>query len=410
MNKSIVVTGMGCISSAGNNLAEFSQSLFAGSTNDCTNIAPITLFDPSELSTHIAAEVKHYHPTEHFNKAQLKQLDRYAQFSLIASEEAVNHAGIEFSSPLAARSCVVIGSSIGGQETIEQAYRQYYLQAKKRPHPFTVPKLLPSAASSQISMKYGITGPSFATSSACSSSGHAIAMAALMLRAGMVDVAIVGGAEACITLGNFQAWEGLRVLSNDTCRPFSADRSGLVIGEGAGSLVLETKEHAQQRNAVIHAELVGIGMSSDAHNIVQPLMQGAKNAMSAALLDANLQTRQINYINAHGSGTIQNDSTETLAIKALFQQYADKLYVSSTKAIHGHVLGAGAAIESIATILALQNQQLPATRNYRSADPLYDLNYIVNYPITTQLDYAMSNSFAFGGQNCSLIYKNVKPI
>jgi len=405
MNKSIVVTGMGCISAAGNNLAQFSASLFTGSSKDCLNIAPITLFDPSELTTNIAAEVKKYHPAEHFNKVQLKQLDRYAQFALLASEEAVIHAGIKFSPNIAARSCVVFGSSIGGQETIEQAYQQYYTQHKKRPHPFTVPKLLPSAASSQISMKYGITGPSFATSSACASSGHAIAMAALMLRTGMVDVAIVGGAEACITLGNFHTWEGLRVLSNDTCRPFSGDRSGLVIGEGAGCLILETKEHADKRKAVIHAELVGVGMSSDAHNIVQPLAQGAQNSMNAALQDAQIQTEQINYINAHGSATIQNDRTETQAIHQLFQLHANKLYVSSTKAIHGHVLGAGAVIESIATILALKKQQVPPTRNYREKDSQCDLNFVVNYPITTNIEYAMSNSFAFGGQNCSLIYK-----
>jgi nodulation protein E len=323
----------------------------------------------------------------------------------LASDEAIAMASLTINATLAPRSCVIYGSSIGGQETIEQAYQQYYLLENKRPHPFTVPKLLPSSASAQISMKYGITGPSFATSSACSSAGHAIAMAALMLRAGMIDVAIVGGSEACITQGNFQAWEGLRVLSSDTCRPFSGDRSGLVIGEGAGTLILETKAHAQQRQANIYAELIGIGMSSDAHNIVQPLASGAQLAMENALQDAAIDKKLINYINAHGSGTVQNDSTETQAIKQVFQQYSDQLKVSSTKAVHGHVLGAGAAIESIAAILALKHQQIPPTRNYQKTDPHCDLNYVVDGTMASKLQYVMSNSFAFGGQNTSLIFK-----
>ncbi|PCI59088.1 MAG: beta-ACP synthase [Gammaproteobacteria bacterium] len=400
----IVITGFGCISAAGNNVEQFSQTIFSEPKNDSNTITPITRFDTSNITTKIAAEVKNYCPQEHFNKTQLKQLDRFSQFALLATDEAILSADLHLSPTTAARTCVIYGTSIGGQETIEQAYQQYYGQNQKRPHPFTVPKLLPSSASSQISMKYGITGPSFATSSACASSGHAIAMAVLMLRTGMVNVAIVGGSEACITAGNFQAWEGLRVLSNDTCRPFSANRSGLVIGEGAGSLILETQQHAQQRNAKIYAQLVGVGMSSDAHNIVQPLAQGAQQAMQAALNDANLSAEKIDYINAHGSGTLQNDMSETQAIHHTFKQHAQQLVISSTKAVHGHVLGAGAAIESIATILALQKQCLPATHNYQQVDHQCDLNYLTDGVVNRNINYGMSNSFAFGGQNCSLIY------
>ncbi len=406
MNQRIVVTGLGCISAAGNNVDAFTQSLFAQQAGDCQNIAPITLFDTDDFATKIAAEVKNYQPQDYFTKTQLKQLDRYSQFALLATDEAIKDAELDFNTEIAARIAVVYGTSIGGQKTTEQAYQQFYQQGKKRPHPFTVPKLLPSSASSQISMKYGITGPSFATSSACSSSGHALAMACLMLRSNIVDVAIAGGAEACITAGNFRAWEGLRVLSSDTCRPFSADRSGLVIGEGAATLILETLAHAQRRSATIYAELLGVGMSSDAHNLVQPLASGAQSAMTAALIDADIKAELIQYINAHGSGTMQNDSTETQAIRQTFQDHAQFLKVSSTKSIHGHVLGAGAALESIATIVGMNQQQLPPTRNYRQLDPNCDLDYVINRPISFEFNYAMSNSFAFGGQNCALIFKN----
>lgn len=257
-------------------------------------------------------------------------------------------------------------------------------------------------------MKYGIKGPAFSTSSACSSSGHAIAIATMMLRCNMVDVAIVGGAEACITEGNFIAWDGLRVLSADTCRPFCANRSGLVIGEGAGTLILETQEHAQKRHAHIYAEVTGVGMSSDAHNLVQPLAEGAEQAMIMALSDAKIKAEQIQYINAHGSGTLQNDKTETQAIYQVFKEHSKNLKISSTKSTHGHVLGAGAAIESIATILALNKQMLPPTRNHQKYDKDCDLDYVVNHPIKHSVKQAMSNSFAFGGLNVSLLFSTYK--
>jgi nodulation protein E len=403
MNDDIVVTGLGCISAAGNNLIEFEKQLFEH--GDKQTIAPVTLFELSNNDDYIAAEVKNYQASEHFAKNELKLLDRYAQFAVISAQEAIKHANINLSEHNLSRVSVVHGSSIGGQETIEHSYTQFYEQGKTRTHPFTVPKLLPSAATSQISMRFGITGPSFATSSACSSSGHAIAMAVLMLRSDLIDVAIVGGAEACITKGNFLAWSGLRVLSNDTCRPFSKGRSGLVIGEGAGSLILERGSFARARNAKIHAKITGIGMSSDAHNAVQPLAAGAQQAMQAALDDAKLNQAEIDYINAHGSATTQNDQTESQAIGSVFDSGSKAPLVSSTKSVHGHVLGAGAAIEAIASILALKRQQIPATVNFIEADPLCPVNIVSNQVAEVKVNKVLSNSFAFGGLNVSLIFE-----
>lgn len=403
MNETIVITGMGCISAAGKNLAEFEHNIFSSQLVD--SIKPVSLFKINEQESYIAAEVKTYNCEEHFSKTELKLLDRYAQFALISAQEAVNNAAIDFSLMNPTRISVVHGSSIGGQETIENSYFQLFEHQKTRAHPFTVPKLLPSAAASQISMKYGIKGPTFSTSSACSSSGHAIAMAALMLRSNLIDIAIVGGAEACITKGNFMAWEGLRVLSADTCRPFSLDRSGLVIGEGAGTLILERESHARARDAKVYAKLSGIGMSSDAHNAVQPLSEGAEQAMKAAIDDANLKSSDIDYINAHGSGTKQNDKTESHAINSVFQTSP---FVSSTKSIHGHVLGAGAAIEAIASVLAIQKQKIPPTTHYNQVDPECAVNLVTNQPVKAEISCVLSNSFAFGGLNVSLLFESVE--
>ena len=401
----VVVTGFGCISAAGHDNKSFEQALFATEANQHQTIKPISLFTPDKDQCQIAAEVKNYRALDYFNKSELKQLDRFAQFALISADEAMTQANLKQHAFNKQRAAIIHGTSIGGQQTIESSYQQLYCTDNTRAHPFTVPKLLPSSASSQIAMKYGLQGPAFTTSSACSSAGHAIAMACLLLRNNMVDIAITGGAEACITAGNFQAWHGLRVLSNDTCRPFCETRSGLVIGEGSATLVLETLEHALARSAPIYAELVGVGMSSDAHNLVQPLAEGAQLAMMAALSDANINERQIDYINAHGSGTKQNDKTETQAIKAIFDDHADKLSISSTKSMHGHMLGAGGASESIAAILAIQQQMVPPTRNYVLADMDCDLNYVPNNPINREVSYALTNSFAFGGLNTSLIFK-----
>jgi nodulation protein E len=254
-------------------------------------------------------------------------------------------------------------------------------------------------------MDLGITGPAFATTSACSSSAHAIGVALMLLRTGMADVSLTGGSEACITFGTIKAWEGLRVLAKDTCRPFCRHRKGMVIGEGAGTLVLETLDHARARGAKIHAELIGFGMSSDAHNLIQPLAGGAAQAMRGALEDAAIAPEDVDYINAHGTGTAQNDPTETQAIRSVFGKHADQLAVSSTKSMHGHALGAAAALEAIASIVALREQKAPPTANFLEPDPQCNLNYVPNAARSMPVTVALSNSFAFGGLNTVLAFR-----
>lgn len=400
----VVVTGLGSISALGRNTREFSVNLFAGNCG----IGSVEGVDVSRSRTTIAAQVKNFAAADHFDETQLAQMDRHAQFALIATREAVADAGLVFdaklSAALCARTAVVHGTGVGGQQTQDESYQRLYAEHAKRLHPYTVPKLMPSASASHISMSFGITGPTFTTTSACASSAHAMGIALMMLRAGMIDVAITGGAEAPITPGAFVAWEGLRVLARDTCRPFSADRGGMVLGEGAGALILETLEHAQQRGAHIYAELAGFGMSADAHNLVQPAPEGMAQAIRLALNDAQLAPSDIAYINAHGTGTPQNDPAETAAIHAAFGDHAARLLVSSTKSMHGHLLGAASALEAIATILAIREQCAPATLGFLAPDPLCDLDYVFGAARPVRIASALSNSFAFGGLNAVLAF------
>jgi nodulation protein E len=399
--KRVVVTGMGCISSLGHNCADFSRKLFQG---EC-GIGSITLFDTEGFRVKIAAEVKDYDERKLFSEKELSKLDRFTQFALLASREAVTDAGLDFNSSLSTRTAVVHGTGIGGQNTQETNYHRLYVQGTKRLHPFTVPKLIPSAGASWISMDLGITGPAFATTSACSSASHAIGMSLLMLRTGIADVAVTGGSEALITMGTIKAWESLRVMAQDTCRPFSLNRRGMVIGEGAGTLILETLEHARARGANIYAELSGLGMSSDAFDMLQPLADGAARAIKAALDDAGITPDAVDYINAHGTGTGQNDQSETQAIHAVFGEHARRLAVSSTKSMHGHTLGAAAALEAIASVEALRQQNAPPTVNFLEADPNCDLDYVPNKARSMDINVALSNSFAFGGLNTVLVFK-----
>jgi nodulation protein E len=399
--KRIVVTGMGCISALGPDRAEFTRRLLNGESG----IGPITFFDTGDSLVKVAAEVKDYDGSRLFPEKQLTQLDRFAQFALVSAREAVADAGLEFKSPLSGRTAVVHGTGVGGQGTQEAGYHRMFALNEKRIHPFTVPRLMPSAGASWISMEFGITGPAFATTSACASSGHAIGMALLILRSGMTDVAVTGGSEACVTMGTIKAWERLRVMAKDTCRPFCRTRGGMVIGEGAGTLILETLEHAQARGARIYAELIGFGMSADAHNLIQPLAEGAARAMRAALDDAGVSPDAVDYINAHGTATAQNDPTETAAIHAVFGSHAKRLAVSSTKSMHGHTLGASSALEAIAAIVALNNQTAPPTANFREPDPQCDLDYVPNTARPMHIEVALSNSFAFGGLNTALLFR-----
>lgn len=400
--KRVVITGIGVISSIGNDVAAFRSAIFEGRSG----IGPISLFDASDFNAKVAAEVKGFTPEDHFAASHLSLLDRYTQFALIAARQAVNDSGLAFSTPgLAERSGVFHGTGIGGQTTQDQNYFRFYAEGKSRLNPGTVPKLIPSAATSQLSIEFGIKGPAMATCSACSASGHALANAILMLRAGMIDAALAGGSEALLTPGCVRAWEGLRVLAHDTCRPFSKGRTGTVLGEGGAMAVLETLEHAEARGARIHAELIGVGMSSDAFHPVQPDKDGIARAIQAALNDARLAPDDVDYINAHGTATAQNDPQETAAVHQVFGAHARRLAVSSTKSMHGHTLGASSAMELTASILALQAQCAPPTMNYQEPDPLCDLDYVPNVSRSMPIQVVLSHSFAFGGMNVVIALK-----
>lgn len=392
----VVVTGMGVVSAIGNDVETFRDGLFAGRQG----IGPITLFDAAAFNAKVAAEVKGYDPEAHFSAKELGLLDRYAQFGIVAAREAVRQAGLDFQTDgLARRTGVFHGTGVGGQGTHDEAYLRLYGEKKPRLHPATVPKLIPSAGASHLTIEFGIEGPAIATASACSASAHALATAVLMLRAGMIDVALAGGSEAVLTPGSVRAWEGLRVLAPDTCRPFSLGRAGTVLGEGGAVVVLETFEHAQARGASILAEILGIGMSSDAFHAVQPSKDGIARAIAGALDDAGLAAEEIDYINAHGTATPQNDPAETQAIHDVFGEHAAMLAVSSTKSMHGHTLGASSAMELIACIIAFGEQWAPPTINFQEPDPLCDLDYVTEGARPMTIDRALNHSFAFGGLN-----------
>ena len=401
----VAVTGLGVICAIGNQQEAFLQGLKAGNCG----IDKTTLFDPQGFRATTSAEVKNYCALDYFDDKQLSQLDRFAQFALISAREAVEDAKLTITSENATRIAVIHGTGVGGQTTQDYSYHRLYREGNSRVHPFTVPKLMPSASVSQISMDLGIKGPVFGTISACASASHSIALGMLLLQSGQVDVTLVGGSEALITPGCIRAWEALRVMSPDVCRPFSRQRGGMVIGEGAGTIVLESFSHAQARNAPIHSEYLGCGMSADAGNLLQPDVNGAVRAMEIALQQARLTPKHVQYINAHGTGTAQNDPAETQAIRQVFGWQADRLAVSSSKSMFGHTLGAAGALEAIATVLAIKHNFAPPTINYLGPDPLCDLDYVPNAARPLEINCAMSNSFAFGGLNVALVFGKYQP-
>jgi nodulation protein E len=396
----VAITGMGAISALGRTACEFAAALRAGRGG----IGPIESADIATLRFQNGAEVHGYSHKPYFEDRRADFIDRFAQFAVIAAREAVADAGIEWTPELRETAAIVTGSCVGGQSTEDIGFVDLYKRGQNRVHPLTIPKTMANAGASHISMEFGITGPSFTISTACSSAAHAIGQAYLMVRSGATSLALTGGSEAPFSLGILKAWEAMRVVSPDTCRPFSKDRRGMILGEGAGMLVLEPLEAAQARGARIHAEIVGFGMSSDACHITQPSSEGAARSMRAALRDAALAPDRIGYINAHGTATAANDSSEIAAIRAVFGPHAERLAISSTKSMHGHTLGAAAALESIAPILALRDGILPPTANYQVPDPDCDLDVIPNTPRQAQVEYALSNSFAFGGLNAVLAF------
>jgi nodulation protein E len=399
----VAITGLGVIAGPGRTACEFWNALLEGRPA----IGKLESVDCTNLRFQNGSEVRGYSHRPYFEDRRADFMDRFAQFAVIAAREASTDAGIQWTPELRENSAIITGSCVGGQSTEDLGFVEVYKLGHNRVHPLTIPKTMSNAGASHISMEFGITGPSFTISTACSSAGHAIGQAFQMIRTGMVDLALTGGSEAPFSFGILKAWEAMRVVSPDTCRPFSRDRHGMILGEGAAILVLEPLEAAQARGARIHAELVGFGMSADACHITQPSPDGAARAMRGALRDAGIAPEQIGYINAHGTATAANDPTETAAIRSVFGAHADKLAISSTKSMHGHALGAAAALEAVAAILAVRDGVLPPTANYRMPDPECDLDVVPNKARAAQVEYALSNSFAFGGLNAVLAFKKV---
>jgi nodulation protein E len=398
----VVVTGLGAVTPLGHTVASYWDNLKQG----VSGLGPVTLTPtPEELAQKVVGEVKVFDPLRHFEERQISTLDRVSQFAVVASREAIAQCGLVFDMPLSVRTACILGTGVGGQSTLDDSFRRIYRENKTRVFPLTIPKLMVNAPASQVSMFCGLRGPAFAIASACASATHAIGVAFHMVRSGAVDCAITGGAEACITFGTLRGWEAMRVMSPDACRPFSIDRKGLILGEGAAILVFETLERAQARGANILGEIVGFGMSADAGDLTAPDVNGMSRAMDGALADARLAPRDIHYVNAHGTGTAANDETETKALHKVFGDHAKSLAISSTKSMVGHALGAAGALELVATMMAISDSIAPPTIGYLGPDPACDLDYVPNKARAMNIDLAMSNSFAFGGLNAVLVVK-----
>ncbi|MFN8606513.1 MAG: beta-ketoacyl-[acyl-carrier-protein] synthase family protein [Vulcanimicrobiota bacterium] len=388
----MAVTGLGVVSCLGCEPASFWSSLAQG----LDGMAPLNDFPGLRFKT--GCRVRDFLPEQHFSARQLEQLDPITQYFVVAGRQA--SAGLVVRQP--GRAGLVHGTGGGAQVGLGQSYLRVH--RGERLGPGVIPKVMHNAPVSFLAQELGWCGPSYTLSTACASSNHALGQAFWMIRAGLLDVALAGGSEAPFSEGYLRAWEAIRAVAPDRCRPFSKNRSGMTLAEGAGVLLLENFDHARARGATVYAEMLGFGMSSDAHDLTRPLQSGAVQAMSAALQDAGLQPQQIDYINAHGTGTLANDSTETAAIRQVFGGHAERLLVSSTKSSHGHALGAAGGLEAVASVLALRHQLAPATLGYQEPDPECDLDYVVNQPRPAELTRAMSNSFAFGGLNAVVIF------
>jgi len=400
----VAVTGLGVICALGHDVPSFWNALCAGRSG----IGRIETVDTTNVRIQNGAEVRDFDPAQHFEGAQVDLLDRFAQFALVAAREAVRDSGIEFTPELRQRTAVVTGSSVGGQNSQDSQFWAVYHNNSPRVHPLTIPRIMPNAGASHISMEFGISGPAFTISTACASSNHALGQAFAMVRSGAAELAIAGGSETPFSFGFLKAWEAMRVVAPDTCRPFSRDRRGLILGEGGAMLVLEPLERAQARGATVHAEIVGFGMSADAGHITTPSTEGPARAMAGALEDAQISAEAVGYINAHGTGTTNNDCTETRAIRQVFGAHADRLAVSSTKSMHGHALGGASALEAVATVLALRNAVLPPTANFTTPDPECDLDVVPNQSRAAEVEYALSNAFAFGGLNAVVAFRRAE--
>lgn len=399
----VVVTGLGAICGSGVGVTAFWDNLKSGRC--AIKESYYTEGEGLELTLPTA-------PIEDFDVKKfdlgrdMGRADPFSHFAAIAADEALADAGLDIDEALSPRTACILGAGIGGQAAMDAAFTGMLLRGR-RPHPLTILKTIPNAAASQLSIRYGLRGPAYAISSACASGAHAIGACADLIRYGAVDAAVTGASEGVLTYSALEAWKAMHIMSDELCRPFSKNRKGLIIGEGAGILVLEEYEHAKQRGADIYAEIVGFAMNADGADMINPAVEGATAAMKMALDTVSINDPSRVYVNAHGTGTLMNDPTETKAIRTVFGADADALAVSSTKSMHGHLLGAAGGVEAIASILALRDGVIPPTINYDEADPECDLDVTPNEARERSLDVAISNSFAFGGLNAVLTFQKV---
>ena len=406
--KRVAITGLGAVSALGIGV----DALWSGLLAARSGVRRITLFDPDSLASPIAAEVPDFDPLQWIASDTIDVMDRFSQFAVVAAGEALRTSGLSAAELSRQHAGVAVGSALGGASSEDEQYLRLYGERHLRPHPFTIPRLMNSAAAAHLTMRYGADGPALSFGTACAAGTHAIGEAAEIIRAGRAEIMLAGGADAPIAYGVMKAWEAMRVMApqpvegpSGACRPFSRDRQGLVIGEGAGIVILEEWEHARRRGADILAELAGYGATADAGHITQPGIDAPARAMTLALAQASLSPDRIDYINAHGTATRLNDATETSIIKKVFGSSAAGVAISSTKSMHGHAMGASGALELIAAVLALRHGVAPPTAHYNEPDPDCDLDYTPNQPRERRIRAALSNSFGFGGLNAVLAIK-----
>ena len=397
----VVITGAGTINPLGHDVASTMDAMREGRCG----IGPLDIRDVDRLQIKVGAQVRGYDEADYFDRQKLTLYDRFTQFALLAADQAIAQSGISFDGELSDKSGVILGTSGGGLNTQDDNYRAVYEDGKNRVHPFIVPRLMNNAAVSHVAMTHNLRGPSFTVATACASSNHAMGQAFNMVRSGMAPVMVTGGSEAMLCFGGIKAWEGLRVMSKDGCRPFSANRNGMVQGEGAAVFVFEDMEHAQARGAEILCEVVGFAMSSDASDIVVPSPDGAARAIAGAVRDAQVDVDAVGYINAHGTGTTVNDKTECTAIRDVFGTHADNLMISSTKSMHGHLIGGTGAVELLSCIMAVKDGVIAPTIGFDTPDPACDLDVVPNEARDGHVDVALSNAFAFGGLNAVIVVK-----
>ena len=400
-SKRVVVTGMGVFSALGKNIGEF----WTNALNGTSAINKIEVEDLNNVKFKNGAQIKNYNPRDFLEQKDCMYYDTFAQYGLIAASEATKHAEVDFSMFPAGKVGVVLGSSIGGQDTHDEAFKTVYYHKRNKVNPLSIPRIMPNAGTSALCMKFGLRGPAYTISSACASGNHAIGNAYQLIKSGVCEAMITGGSETPFSYGFLRAWDALRVISPDTCKPFDLNRKGMILGEGAGILLLENLENAKKRNATIYGEIVGVGMSADAGHITRPDKEGIKLAIEIALNDAEILPEQLSHINAHGTGTQTNDLAEAQVIREIFGDNAKNIPVTATKSLHGHGLGATSAFEAILTVLSLYNSVIPPTANTHEVDPDYEIDLVTDKSRAKQMEFAISNSFAFGGLNSVIVFK-----